>query len=67
MAFYKASDFVNLDNPDPLATWKDHHEIVEAVAARNVEAARARLDHHYHGILGVIAKSREGSRDNQKQ
>ncbi|OEO28839.1 GntR family transcriptional regulator [Devosia insulae DS-56] len=59
LAFYKASDFVNLDNPNPLATWKDHHDIVEAVAARDVEAARARLDHHYHGILGVIAKNGE--------
>jgi DNA-binding FadR family transcriptional regulator len=63
LAFYKASDFVNLDNADPLATWKDHHDIVEAVAARDVEAARQRLDHHYHGILRVIAKNR----DNQKQ
>lgn len=57
IAFYKASDFVNLTNPDPLATWRDHHEIVEAVAARDVEAARQHLDHHYHGILRVIAEN----------
>lgn len=59
LAFYKASDFVNLANPDPLATWRDHHEIVEAVAARDVESARRRLDHHYHGILRVIAENRK--------
>ena len=59
LAFYKASDFVNLENPDPLATWRDHHDIVEAVAARDVDAARKRLDHHYHGIQGVIARNRQ--------
>jgi DNA-binding FadR family transcriptional regulator len=64
LAFYKASDFVNLENSDPLATWKDHHDIVEAVAARDVEAARARLDHHYHGILHVIARSSDAGGEN---
>lgn len=60
-AFYKASDFANLTNPTPLATWRDHHEIVEAIAARDVEAARRRLDAHYSGIQRVIAVTR--SRD----
>jgi DNA-binding FadR family transcriptional regulator len=58
LAFYKASDFVNLDNPSPLTTWRDHHEIVEAIAARDVEAARQRLDRHYQGIQDVIAKNK---------
>lgn len=58
MAFSKASDFFNLENPDPLATWRDHHEIVEAVAAGDVERARRRLDDHYRGIQQVIAKNR---------
>jgi len=57
-AFYKASNFANLANADPLATWRDHHEIVEAIAARDVERARKRLDEHYAGILQVINKNR---------
>jgi DNA-binding FadR family transcriptional regulator len=57
-AFYKASDFANLTNPTPLATWRDHHEIVEAVAAKDVEAARQRLGAHYSGIQQVIATNR---------
>jgi DNA-binding FadR family transcriptional regulator len=57
-AFYKASNFANLANSDPLSTWRDHHEIVEAVAARDVERARERLDKHYEGILEVIANNR---------
>ena len=53
-AFYKASDFANLSNPTPLATWKDHHDIVEAVAARDAGLARRRLDAHYTGIQKVL-------------
>jgi DNA-binding FadR family transcriptional regulator len=58
LAFNKASDFANLDNPTPLATWRDHHAIVEAVAAKDVEAARRRLDDHYSGIQKVLAANR---------
>jgi len=57
-AFYKASGFANLDNPTPLATWADHHAIVDAIAARDVEAARLRLDAHYSGIQEVVARNR---------
>src|SRR5690606_11087720 len=57
-AFYKASDFTNLQNRDPVSTWRDHHEIVEAVAARDVERARQRLDDHYAGISEVIRENR---------
>ena len=59
-AFYKASGFANLTNPTPLDTWRDHHEIVEAVAAKDVEAARRRLGDHYSGIQKVIAANRSG-------
>jgi DNA-binding FadR family transcriptional regulator len=58
VAFNKASNFNNLDNPNPLDTWRDHHEIVEAVANKNVEQARRRLDDHYRGIQQVIASNR---------
>lgn len=58
-AFYKVSDFANLENSDPVATWRDHHEIVEAIAARDVARARARLDEHYLGIMQVIDRNRQ--------
>lgn len=61
-AFYKASDFANLTNENPMATWRDHHEIVEAIAARDVEGARRRLDAHYHGIQNVLEMNRSGTR-----
>lgn len=59
LAFNKASDFSNLQNPDPLSTWRDHHEIVEAVANRDVELAKSRLRDHYSGIRDVIGRSRK--------
>lgn len=58
LAFYKASDFVNLDNADPMQTWRDHAEIVQAIEARDLEGARDRLDKHYAGINRVIAQNR---------
>lgn len=61
LAFYKASDFVNLSNPDPMATWRDHHEIVEAIAARDIEKVRQRLDRHYEGIASVLAAQKKTS------
>jgi DNA-binding FadR family transcriptional regulator len=57
-AFNKASNFSNLNNPTPLDTWRDHHEIVEAVARKDVGQARQRLDDHYRGIQQVIARNR---------
>jgi len=58
-AFYKASDFANLTNSDPLSTWRDHHEIVEAIVARDIEKARTRLDEHYEGIKQVIDRNKK--------
>lgn len=58
-AFYKASDFANLTNSDPLSTWRDHHEIVEAIVARDVDRARTRLDEHYEGIKQVIDRNKQ--------
>jgi len=66
-AFYKASDFANLSNPNPLATWQDHHDIVEAVAARDADLARRRLDAHYSGIQRVLEMNRPAARADGKQ
>ena len=68
-AFYKASDFANLTNPTPLATWRDHHEIVEAIAARDAGLARKRLAAHYSGIQKVLEMNRpaESGKENQSR
>jgi DNA-binding FadR family transcriptional regulator len=57
-AFYKATGFASLDNADPMSTWRDHHEIVEAIASRDVDAARKRLVDHYAGISHVLQRNR---------
>ena len=54
-AFYEASSFADLGNPNPMQTWRDHVAIVDAIEARDLAAARDRLDQHYAGITGVIA------------
>lgn len=61
LAFYKASDFVNLDTVDPIATWKDHAAIVDAVEKRDLSEVQQRLDHHYEGISRVITASKSAS------
>jgi len=61
LAFYKASDFVNLDTVDPIATWKDHAAIVDAVEKRDLSEVQQRLDRHYEGISRVITASKSAS------
>lgn len=58
LAFYKASDFVNLENADPMQTWRDHAAIVDAVEAGDLAGAKDRLDNHYAGINRVIAHNK---------
>ncbi|MGH6858873.1 MAG: FadR/GntR family transcriptional regulator [Phyllobacterium sp.] len=61
LAFYKASDFVNLENTDPMATWRHHEAIVDAGEARDLAAARDRLDSHYEGIARVIEHNKSNA------
>ncbi len=58
LAFYKASDFVNFDNPNPMQTWREHIAIVDAIAARDAEQARAALENHYALINQLIAENK---------
>jgi DNA-binding FadR family transcriptional regulator len=59
LAFHKASGFFDTDNPDPMATWQDHADILAAVTAQDPAAARTRLDHHYRGISGLLASRQQ--------
>ena len=54
LAFFKASEDLSLDNPDPAATWHDHQALVLAIEQRNASAARALLDAHYDGIARLL-------------
>ena len=56
LAFFKATPDLALDNPDPLATWRDHDIIVDALASHDAAAARSRLDQHYDGITRLLAR-----------
>lgn len=58
IAFHKASGFAALENPDPLATWREHVAIVDAIEAGDAAAARARLDAHYAGLSRLLAANR---------
>lgn len=62
-AYAKASQFHGVGNDDLLTTWADHHAIVEAIAKRDAEEARQRLDAHYEGLDRVIARLSGRSRD----
>lgn len=61
LAFYKASDFVNLNNADPMQTWREHAAIVDAIEAGDLKAAQAQLDKHYDGIERVIRHNKSPS------
>jgi DNA-binding FadR family transcriptional regulator len=65
MAFFKASNDLTLSNPDPMSTWRDHAAIVDALAARDAQATRDRLDQHYDGIARLLA--RQSSKPSQKE
>lgn len=67
LAFYRASNFTDLANPDPMQTWRDHVAIVDAIEARDLAAVRERLDRHYEGIKQVIALGRSDDSNGTKQ
>ena len=60
LAFYRASNFTDLANPDPMQTWRDHLTIVDAIEARDLASVRDQLDRHYQGIMQVIAFNKFG-------
>lgn len=50
MAVSKAAQHINMADPNPVNTYRDHVAIVEALKLRDIEMARAALDRHYDGI-----------------
>jgi DNA-binding FadR family transcriptional regulator len=60
LAFHNASGFFEMADSDPVATWRDHAEILAAVRAHDPAAARARLELHYQGIAQSIQNTLKG-------
>ena len=55
LAVSKASQSINLSDPNPIKTYEDHLAIVEAVKQRDAAKAREALDRHYDGIRERLA------------
>ena len=56
LAFRKASQQVDIDDPDPLATYRHHVVIFQNVEARDVAGARRALAQHYESIRQRLQK-----------
>lgn len=46
-------------DPDPEGTWRDHAAILDAIAARDADRARAALDRHYSGLKDRLAAAQQ--------
>ncbi|MBL8699726.1 MAG: FadR family transcriptional regulator [Alphaproteobacteria bacterium] len=62
LAFRRAAEFIDTENPDPMATYRDHEAIVDAVERRDAADARDRLARHYQGISTLIANAKASGR-----
>jgi DNA-binding FadR family transcriptional regulator len=56
LAFRSASRHIG-DDTDPVRTWRDHVGILDAIAARDADGARAALEQHYSGIKRRLAEA----------
>lgn len=59
LTFQEASRHVDLLNPYVVPTYQDHAAIAAAVAAGDVDEARAALDRHYAGLTDRLARVQE--------
>jgi DNA-binding FadR family transcriptional regulator len=56
--FTRTARVMQRPEADPLATYRDHKALLDAVASGDVAAARVRLDAHYDGIRAVLLANR---------
>lgn len=59
LTYREASRQAEFQNPDLVSTYQDHAAISEAVAAGDIEGARAALDRHYAGIVHQLEQAQE--------
>jgi DNA-binding FadR family transcriptional regulator len=62
LTFTKTMEVIDLRDPDPVRTYRDHAAIADAIVAGDLEAARAALvDRHYAGIAERVQGARDRS------
>ena len=57
LAFRKASDHADINDHDPMSTYRDHVAIVDAVATGNAERVRVALDLHYASLENRLKRA----------
>lgn len=63
-SYTRASQRIDLENADPMSTYRDHVAVFEAFVAGDAAATRRTLDHHYHGIRRLLAAQGGGPTTN---
>jgi DNA-binding FadR family transcriptional regulator len=59
LTFRKASQHADIHDDDPLRTWRDHAEIANAVAVKDIDRAKRALSAHYDGLQRRLARANE--------
>ena len=59
LVFRKAAQHTNIQDPNPMSTYRDHAAILAAIEAGDSEAARQALAQHYDGLLGRLRNAQE--------
>lgn len=59
--YHRATQRIDLVNTAPLDTYRDHVAVLEAFESGDVEATKATLDHHYHGIRSLLDRQKGGA------
>lgn len=57
LTFRKASQHADIQDDDPLRTFRDHASIAEAVRDRDSDRAKLALGEHYDGLLGRLKRA----------
>lgn len=57
-AFHKATSFFDMNNHDPMETYRDHAAIVAALKRRDATRAKEAMALHYRGIAAVISSNK---------
>ncbi len=58
--YHRAAQSIDLVNVDPVATYRDHVAIFEAIASGDVAAAKVTIDRHFDGIRTLLAQQGGG-------
>lgn len=59
LTFRSASQSTAIIDRNPLQTYQDHADILEAVLAKDVSHARVALTQHYYGLSGRLARAQQ--------